>query len=276
MIVIFALIFVTALAIFATLRLGADYYLTALAERPQHPQHELFKASGVIGQGLGILGGLFCMLTLLYPLRKRWRVLENLGTPRAWFQFHVYFGIAGQLFATLHTTLKFGGLASVSYWSMMIVMASGFIGRFLFALVPRNQRGVALSIQELDAELRAVQQFLAAQNVPDLGLSLPHAQFNVSRSGGCALFTLWWARRKKMRTWNLHLRTQSLPASTARRISSILARKFFLESSRVTLATTARAFSYWHALHLPFTVLMFVTLLLHIGLAILFGYTWIL
>ncbi|MEK7727192.1 MAG: hypothetical protein AAB354_02200 [candidate division KSB1 bacterium] len=275
MLVIFLLVFVTALGIFTTLRFGADYYLTKLAERPQHPLHENFKASGLVGQGLGVVGGLFCFLTLLYPLRKRWRVLENLGTPRTWFQFHVYFGIAGPLCATLHTTFKFGGLASISYWSMMIVMASGFIGRFLFALLPRNQRGVVLSLQEIEAEIRVVQKSLAPVRWEEESfiklLPLPAA----AQGQWQTLWSLWRARRREQRSWNQRLRAQRLPASTTRRVLSLLTRKAFLESSRITLATTARAFSYWHALHLPFTYLMFVTLVIHIGLAILFGYTWI-
>lgn len=275
MIVIFALVFLTALAIFATLRVGADYYLTQLAERPQHPLHESFKASGFIGQGLGLLGGLFCMLTLLYPLRKRWRALENFGTPRTWFQFHVYFGIAGPLFATLHTTFKFGGLASISYWSMMIVMASGFIGRFLFALLPRNQRGVALSLKEIEAEIRVVQNFLATQGIREgLSGSRPSAPTPTANEWR-ALFFIWRVRRRELRYWNQSLRAQRLPAAIARRISSLFARKIFLESSRITLHTTTRLFSYWHALHLPFTLLMFITLLVHVGLALLLGYTWI-
>lgn len=277
MIVIFVLVFMTALGIFAALRFGADYYLTALAERPLHPQHEAFKASGVVGQGLGILGGLFCTLTLLYPLRKRWRALENLGTPRTWFQFHVYFGIAGPLFATLHTTLKFGGLASLSYWSMMIVMASGFIGRFLFALLPRNQRGVTLSLQEIEAEIRVVQQYLEAGGLPrtDFAIAARAKKTDAHSSDAYTLFRLWRARRRELRRWNRQLRGAGASPRTARRVLSLLSRKLFLESSRVTLSAATRAFSHWHTLHLPFTYLMFITLFIHAGLAILLGYTWI-
>lgn len=275
MIVIFALVFVTALAIFATLRVGADYYLTKLAERPQHPLHESFKASGFIGQGLGLLGGLFCILTLLYPLRKRWRALENFGTPRTWFQFHIYFGIAGPLFATLHTTFKFGGLASISYWSMMIVMASGFIGRFLFALLPRNQRGVALSLKEIEAEIRVVHNFLITQGVREADFVGRSPLAEQAHSEWRALLFMWQTRRRELRFWKQRLRAQRVSTSMARRISSLFARKIFLESSRITLNTTTRLFSYWHTLHLPFTLLMFATLLVHVGLALLLGYTWI-
>lgn len=271
--VIFGMIFLTALVIFAALRIGADYYSSAIVARPQHPLHDVLKPSGIVGQGFGVIGGLFCLLTLLYPLRKRWRRLENWGTPRTWFQFHVYFGIAGPLLATLHTTFKFGGVASICYWSMMLVMASGFVGRFLFALLPRNQRGVTLSLREIDAEISIVQSYL------ETGGILEEAKIKISpRPGGAnwlALWQLWRTRQRELRHWHQRLRSQGLPNANARRILSLLSRKFFLESSRVTLNATTRAFSYWHALHQPFTYLMFITLLIHAGLAILLGYTWI-
>lgn len=276
MFVIFALIFVTALAIFAALRFGADYYLAALAERPQHPLHELFKPSGLIGQGFGVVGGLFCVLTLLYPIRKRWRLLENLGTPRTWFQFHVYFGIAGPLLATLHTTFKFGGLASISFWSMIIVMASGFVGRFLFAQLPRNRRGVILSLKEIEAEIRVVQQALANDGLHDahfIDSTDPHK--TGSPSSWRTLIRLMVHRRRTLRTWNQRLLAQQGSAAAIRRMLPLLSRKFFLESSRMTLELTTKAFSLWHTLHLPFTYVMFLTLIIHVGLAIFLGYTWI-
>lgn len=274
MYVIFLLVFVTALAIFGALRMAGEYYFADLAQRPQHPLHESFKPSGVVGQGFGVVGGLFCMLTLLYPLRKRLRVLENVGTPRTWFQFHIYFGIAGPLLATLHSTLKFTGIASICYWSMMLVMASGFIGRFLFAQLPRNQRGVLLSLKEIDAEIKVVQRHLESA-----GMSPEPAATKAAPQGKPAswrtLFQLWRERRRALRTWQQRVRKQGISVSMTRRILSLLARKLFLESSRFTLALTTRAFSHWHTLHLPFTYLMFITLLVHAGLAILLGYTWI-
>lgn len=277
MYVIFGLIFLTALVIFAALRIGADYYGTAIAARPQHPLHDVLKPSGIVGQGFGVFGALFCFLTLLYPLRKRWRWLENLGTPRTWFQFHVYFGIAGPLLATLHTTFKFGGVASICYWSMMLVMASGFVGRFLFALMPRNQRGVMLSLQEIDAEIKIVQRHLETSGVHEERLSefAPTPPAPNAGANWLTLWQLWRKRRRELRDWNQRLRSQGLPISNARRVLSLLSRKFFLESSRLTLNATTRAFSYWHTLHLPFTYLMFITLFIHAGLAIFLGYTWI-
>jgi hypothetical protein len=237
----------------------------------------MFKPSGLAGQGFGVIGGLLCLLTLLYPLRKRWQLLENLGTPRVWFQFHVYFGIAGPLLATLHTTFKFGGLASICYWSMMLVMASGFIGRFLFAQLPRNQRGIMLSLQEIEAEIKAVQRHLEMMGWrSENGVAVPASSRAKNFSAGWrTLLRLWLARRREMRAWQRQLHTLGLPRATAHRVLAILSRKLFLEGSRITLDLTTRAFSHWHTLHLPFTYLMFITLLIHAGLAIFLGYTWI-
>jgi hypothetical protein len=94
-------------------------------------------------------------------------------------------------------------------------------------------------------------------------------------TGWRLLFRLWFERRRELRAWNQRLRAKDLPVATAQRILPLLSRKLFLESSRVTLDLTTRAFSHWHTLHLPFTYLMFITLLIHAGLAILLGYTWI-
>jgi hypothetical protein len=270
MCVIFGLIFLTALVFFAALRLGGDYYGAAIAARPQHPVHGILKPSGIVGQGFGVFGALFCFLTLLYPLRKRWGWLENFGPPRTWFQFHVYFGIAGPLLATLHTTFKFSGLAAICYWSMILVMASGFIGRFLFALAPRNQRGVILSLKEIDAEIKLVQRYLETA-----GLRQTSAASAKVVKGWRLLFRLWLERHRELRAWNQRLRAKGLPVATAQRILPLLSRKLFLESSRITLDLTTRAFSHWHTLHLPFTYLMYITLIIHAALAIFLGYTWI-
>jgi hypothetical protein len=234
-----------------------------------------FKPSGLIGQGFGVIGGLFCLLTLLYPLRKRWRPLENLGTPRTWFLYHVYFGIAGPLLATLHTTFKVDGLASICYWSMMLVVASGFIGRFLFAQLPCNQRGVILSLKEIDAEIKVIQRHLETAGVRHASLAAAPWQGANAKPSWRALIRIWRQRRHELRAWDRQLRQTHLPVSTARRILSLLSRQFFLESSRVTLDLTTRTFSHWHTLHLPFTYLMFITLIIHVGLAIVLGYTWI-
>ena len=39
---------------------------------------------------------------------------------------HLFCGVVGPVLVTFHTSFKFNGLVSVAYWSMVIVMLSGF------------------------------------------------------------------------------------------------------------------------------------------------------
>jgi len=41
------------------------------------------------------------------------------------------------------------------------------------------------------------------------------------------------------------------------------------------LAQVERVFFYWHAVHLPFTVIMFLTLAAHMTVVVLLGYRWL-
>ena len=41
------------------------------------------------------------------------------------------------------------------------------------------------------------------------------------------------------------------------------------------LKTMQNIFRYWHIFHLPFAILMFVIMIIHIGVTIVFGYKWI-
>lgn len=41
------------------------------------------------------------------------------------------------------------------------------------------------------------------------------------------------------------------------------------------LQTMQKLFKYWHVAHLPFALIMLIIVVLHVGVAIAFGYTWI-
>jgi len=41
------------------------------------------------------------------------------------------------------------------------------------------------------------------------------------------------------------------------------------------LRTMQRLFNYWHIVHLPFAIAMFVIMVIHVAVTIVFGYKWI-
>ena len=107
---------------------GYRYYVMPIIQRPHSPQHEYLKPGGLWGHGVGILGSSMMLLLFLYSARKRQLFGLRMGKIRYWLNIHIFFGIMGPVFVTLHTSFKFGGIVSISYFSMLAVMFSGFIG----------------------------------------------------------------------------------------------------------------------------------------------------
>src|SRR5712671_1235409 len=142
--------FVAAFAVY-----GFDYYTLGSGERPFSPKHALLRPSGAIGVNLGVLGVLLFFLIYLYPLRKKWGWLGRQGNSRHWLYFHVILGTAAPVVIALHSSFKFGGIAGMAFWIMTAVTLSGFIGRYLYAQIPRSLNAAELSIKEIqEAEVK--------------------------------------------------------------------------------------------------------------------------
>src|SRR6266853_851335 len=139
-----ALVFVAGFALY-----GLDYYMLGSGERPFSPKHASLRPSGAIGVNLGVFGVLLFFLIYLYPLRKKWSWLGKQGNARHWLDFHVILGTVAPLVIALHSSFKFGGIAGMAFWIMTAVTLSGFIGRYLYAQIPRSLNAAELSIQEI-------------------------------------------------------------------------------------------------------------------------------
>jgi hypothetical protein len=128
---------------------GLFYYATPLALRGAQKAHRLLRPSGTAGLVFGIAGAGLMLLTLPYIIRKKIPSLVRRGSTQRWLDFHIFCGIVGPAFITLHTSFKFNGIISVAYWSMVLVVTSGFVGRTLYMRIPRSIRGVELSLDEI-------------------------------------------------------------------------------------------------------------------------------
>jgi len=56
--------------------------------------------------------------------------------------------------------------------------------------------------------------------------------------------------------------------------TAAMARASLLQKS-VALTQVERVFYYWHIIHFPFSIIMFVTLAAHVAVTLALGYTWI-
>ena len=135
-----------------------SYYTTPLSVRGYEKVHRFLRPSGDGGHLLGFFGTLFLFATLPYLARKHLKILRNVGRPAHWLEAHIFCGVFGPILITYHTSFKFNGLVSVAYWSMVLVVVSGFVGRYLYVRIPKTIRGEELSRAELEARAADLEQ----------------------------------------------------------------------------------------------------------------------
>jgi len=101
-------------------------------------------AGAFFGHMLGILGFILMLLTeILYSIRKR-SSSARWGSMAAWLQFHIFTGLVGPYMVLLHTSWKFNGLAGATTLLTIIIVISGFIGRYIYTQIPRTLEGVEI------------------------------------------------------------------------------------------------------------------------------------
>jgi hypothetical protein len=243
---------------------GYSYYYTALEERFYHPRHEWFKASGLYGQGLGVIGTFLNFFGVtIYILHKRYNILGKRVRLKYLLEFHIFLCTLGPILVLFHTTFKFGGIVSIAFWSMVAVVASGVIGRFLYLQIPRTIEGRELSLQEVKNSQTDVQTVLQEKyNLdPDTAILI----LNFTDKGN----TITKNALKQL------LQKHKVAKEEQRRIFTMLKKEKSLSKKIERLETMKKYFRYWHVAHMPFALIMLVIVVVHVVVAFTFGYKWI-
>lgn len=261
---------------------GWSYYLTPFAQRPYHPLHELFKPTGLVGHGLGIMGSFFILLGVTtYSLRKRVKAFHSLSKLNYWLHFHIFLCTLGPFWVLLHTTFKFSGIVSISFWSMMLVVSSGVFGRYVYARIPKTLDGVFLD----DTEIERRQQNLVDQLRKLIGIDESQLQMagitihpQKSYSVGKALLTTlkYDISSRNARFIDRFIQDKNLNGSQKIRAKELTNQLAWTASQQAIKEPFKKVFGYWHVFHIPLTAVMFLILIVHVVVAIMFGYTWIL
>lgn len=264
---------------------GWDYYWLPLGERPHFELHNELKPGGFIGHGLGIIGSTMILLLFLYSARKRGKFGLRFGRIGRWLDVHIWFGIMGPLFITLHTAGKFNGLVSISYWSMMAVMASGFLGRYIYMQIPRDEQGHALSIAEIDITIGGLSDLLQRdydvnpEVVQKLNQKAMGGSFANKGALGALVALIRFDITRPVRNWRLKRYVRKLypniPGKATSEILDMAKRKASLTRRRAVLKMVSSIFHYWHVIHKPFAIVMIVIMFVHVTVVTLMGYKWI-
>ena len=247
---------------------GYTYYETPLEERFYHPQHNWFKPSGLYGQGLGIFGTLLILIgVVIYIARKRYNVLAKYIRLKYLLEFHIFLCTLGPILILFHTAFKFGGIVSVAFWSMVAVVASGVVGRFIYNQIPKTIEGRALTLDELtqtktNLAITLHQNFNLESNTIDIVTNLMSEENELENS-------------KKLGYLRKVLGRKDLPKSERKGILQLVKKEIKLSRKIARLQTMQRLFKYWHVAHMPFALIMLVIVIIHIGVTVAFGYKWI-
>jgi len=280
-----AAFFIVGIAVAILLAInGYTYYSTIEEEKFFNASHQLLKPSGYLGHGLGILGTLMMIVGVaIYMIRKRFRLFFNLGFLKHWLEFHIFLCTVGPMLILYHTAFKFGGIVAVSFWSMVLVVISGIIGRFIYVQIPRTIQGQELSIKDLNA-LNDEIQFKLLNNYKvnaSLLAEFDHinriSKYKSASTLGAVVFIIkdYFDIKVLLNKFKKELRKMNLPRS-GKKEAVKTAKQMLIMSRRIgLLRTMQKLFKYWHVAHLPFAIIMFVIMIVHVAVTIAFGYKWV-
>ena len=245
---------------------GSEFYLTPYQLRPRLPGYTLWKPGGFYSHGLGVLGTVMMLVLFLYSARKRFKFLQRIGNLSYFLDFHIFLGIFGPLFVILHSTFKLNGIVSVSFWSMVAVALSGVWGRFLYLQIPRNKQGLELTRSEIESKQNEFLDRLSSDFNLDIE-SVNELKNLIAKS-----------TQKKDLEKNIvqFSRENRLPRKEFLELHNLTKKYIKLKRQADLMDVFQKYFHYWHVFHKPFAYLMIIIMVLHVTVAILMGYKWIL
>lgn len=270
---------------------GAGYYLLPLDQRPYSAKYYLLRPSGLIGINLGIFGTFLFFIIFLYALRKVIPWLARFGTARHWMDFHVIAGFTAPIVIAFHASFKFHGIAGFAFWIMVCVAISGFIGRYLYAQIPRSLSAAELSLGEIQGKEFELSEALDEQSLFSADqlsriLDMPSAA-HIRRIGPLLAIGEMIALDVRLPFQVARLRRSSSGFARkvfscggllssgnteVERIARLVRQKLSLSKRVVFLDQSQRVFHLWHVIHRPFSYGFALLAIVHIVVVMGLGF----
>ena len=239
-----------------------------------------YNAGKGAGYALGLAGGLLLLGLLVYPVRKRVRFMHGWGALKYWFQFHMVGGIFGPVLILFHSTFHVGSFnAAVALACMLLVVASGVVGRFIYRKIHHGLYGTQASLKELEQAMAREFEALAPalHRMPLVKQELEHFAALVSlrpagRFARVAYFLSLGPRRVFAAQRLRRALSEYAPAETKRQAApdSLSGLLLTIDSAlraaqrRAQFSGYERLFSLWHVIHVPFLCMLVITALVHV------------
>jgi hypothetical protein len=238
-----------------------------------------------LGYWLGIIGGLVMLFLLMYPLRKRYRLLHIFGSARQWFRLHIILGLLGPLMILYHCNFHLGSFNSrVALYCMLLVAGSGIVGKHFYAKIHKGLYGRKANLQELQKDLSASREkshgFAAimpklAARLDDLAVELQGDRITqtlgIRRSLRWAVkrhvvrLSLLFIARRELRVAALHSEVVMRNQRRLRKSASRYIKAYTNLLGRIAqFSFYERLFALWHVFHLPLFFMMVISAIVHV------------
>lgn len=133
-----------------------EYYALGEADRVFHSLHGRLRPGGGWGLLSGVAATLSIVANLLYLPRRSFKGPWIPGSLKAWMTSHLVTGTLALLLVAVHSGMRpqdtAGGYA---FYMLIVLAATGVVGRYFYALVPRAANGREAMLEELRSEMAA-------------------------------------------------------------------------------------------------------------------------
>jgi Fe-S-cluster-containing hydrogenase component 2 len=221
----------------------------------------------------GYLGTALMVLSMAYLLQRRFGWFHRTATNQFWLDVHLMTGVVGPMFIVLHSALRLTTWVSIPFWSMVAVVVSGVLGRYLYTLVPSLTSRHDL---EILSHRRAVTELAARYPAAaDYAYQLMDREAQRSAAAweiGLVPLLVWTLADDVRRIWSRRRDRRALarlaPRALARQVARRIDRVVFLER-RKELAPRGKALlRSWKRVHIPFSLVLLGTMIAHIAIAL--------
>ncbi len=242
-------------------------------------QGQYYTPRSGVGFYLGVAGASMMLMLLAYPLRKRIRWMQRWGPIKHWFRLHMILGVLGPTLILFHSTFHVRSPnAAVALASMVLVVGSGIVGRFVYTKIHYGLYGSRATLEAVQAEFvgrseEARSRLHFAPRVESLLQAFTHGSMNRDRplAAGLALFPVLGVKRKIVewrckRVLRRIIRTERDP-EFRRQVSGAerLVASYLREVQRVAqFSAYERLFALWHLLHIPLIYILAASTIFHV------------
>jgi hypothetical protein len=235
-------------------------------------RHGLPRPGGIVGHSLAIFGfSLMLSTEVLYTLRKRWKRFRW-GRMPVWLKVHVFTGIVGPFLVLLHTAGKLHGVAGLVTLFTLVIVASGFIGRYIYAAVPRTVAGTEKTPRELEQQIAKADKEVQSRGVKGLDRRVIAVSSEMPPRGWrLIVFRPVLPLRQRWRLRSALGKLRDVNPEQASSLEDLFVERYRLLMQINSLALAKQLLAYWHLAHVPLGVVLFTLAFVHVGAAMFYS-----